>query len=518
MFGLVLAYSTMAYLYYKSQHDRKDTLILSVVEVVENSIFLLISGGFASPFIWYFISTVFIIAVNISYLLAAVYSAIYFILSIGSNIYLLNRDMNNFDFEILYTNTVIGCIIIVMVILLLIRYAGKIEEKSNTLLLLNHRLEEANEKVEKTLKYSIEIYETINLFHSHKNGNVLLDLVKHFSYITGLRQVMFIRLSPKDYYGSYITYGFSTDESEKIYTQALELIKIQHEHTEQIYREYVDGVISIYFVLYEGNPCGAFVTFTKHNCQLHTINNEDKSKDDITIQNNTFLSMFMKIASIVIKQLEFKELEEQLLISEEQNRIANEIHDIVLQRLFAISCKLFVLCRAEEKININESLMEIKTSIDLAMKELRETIYGLSWDKDGKDTFKNKLIEYAEEMQSMHGVEINLTFDGDMQKIHASQKNGLYRVICESINNAIRHGKSKHISIHINTEADELQIQIFDDGVGFDYNRIYENKEHGLGLPNIKRIIEMMNGQIEIQSAYLKGTNILMKIPYRIAV
>lgn len=522
---LVIVYSTMGYLYLENKDDRRNTLILSIIELVENGIFLIISGGYASPFIWYFISTVFITAVKLSYLLALLYSAVYFIIAATSSFY-LQKTIHNFEVERLQLNTAISCVIIVFVILQLIRYAGKVEEKSTKLSVLNKQMEAVNAKVEKTLKYSIDVYETINIFNSHKNDNILMKLVEHYSYLSGIKKLLLIRLTPIDAYGGYISYGMSSDEVSKIYTRAMEIIEKDQKQSGQLKSSVEDVCITINYIIYETSPCGAFVSIgnkedmpSVYSGQIY----EDTGGKNLTgeggfIQGNDIFSLFMKIAGIALKQLEFNEIEEQLLISEEQNRIAGEIHDIVLQRLFAISCKLYVLSRTEDYQNLNRNLLEIKNAIDMVMKELRETIYGLSWDKKGKDPLRQKLDDYAQELEKMHDVKINISFLGDTNMIGLNLKRGLYRVICEAMNNAIRHGRASHIDVQIMIETDMLKIQISDNGTGFDYETVRQKKEHGLGLNNIHRIIEMMNGQITIRSGNDQNTRIFMEIPCKPAV
>lgn len=518
---LVIAYSTMGYLYLENKNDRRNTLILSVVETVENGIFIVISGGFASPFIWYFISTVFITAFNLSYLLALLYSAAYFIAAAISSFY-FQRTIHNFEVERLQLNTAISCIIIVFVILQLIRYAVKEEEKSRKLSALNRQLETANAKVEETLKYSIEVYETINIFNNHNNDNVLNKLIEHFSYLSGIKQLLLIRLTPIDAYGSCISYGLSSDETRKIHTKAMEMIESDQQQSGRLESCDDDTYLIINYIMYESSPCGAFVAvcskedITPADEKMQIFSDTDGKNalmGENVIHGNEIFSLFMKIAGIALKQLEFNEIEEQLLISEEQNRIAGEIHDIVLQRLFAISCKLYVLSKSEDYSNLNRKLLEIKEAIDMAMKELRETIYGLSWEKKGKDLLRQKLDDYAQEMGKMHNVKISINFLGDTNMISISQKRGLYRVICEAINNAIRHGRASHIDVQIMIETDMLKIQISDDGAGFDYEAVRQKKEQGLGLNNIHRIIKMMNGQITIRSGNDQNTRIFMEIP-----
>jgi signal transduction histidine kinase len=245
---------------------------------------------------------------------------------------------------------------------------------------------------------------------------------------------------------------------------------------------------------------------------------QSKRGSDDFIEQNNILPVFMQIAGIVLKKLEFDDMEEQLLISEEQNRIANEIHDIVLQKLFAISCRLYVLSSSDKKYSIDdvrEELSGIKKSIDITMKDLREAIYGLSWEKQGEDTFKNKLLRYTEEIRQLQGIEAYTIIEGDTQKIRPNQKHGMYRMICEAMNNAVRHGNAKHISVQIIIEDSLTKIRIFDDGKGFDYDEYIQREEKGLGLNNIYRIIELLNGHIEINTKISGGTEITMTIPSR---
>lgn len=513
MAGLVIAYTTMALLYLKIQDDKKNVIILSIVETIENSIFIIISGGFSSPFIWYFISTAFIIAVNVSNLLAVIYSAVYFITAACTSIFIL-ASTENVEVIRLYLNIAISCVIIIFVILQLIQHIRKLEEKSKLLSSLNCELEEAKVKTENTLKYSIEIYETINLFHLNKDDNILHEITRHFSYLTGIQEVLFVRLTPKVGYGTYISNGLLDNEVTQIYTKSMELIERSTNVCDQMYCDFDERILSIHKVMYKGYPCGAFITLTDEKWIIHYP--ERRSEEDLLNQNYNSLSIFMKIAGVFLQKMELDEIEEQLLISEEQNRIANEIHDIVLQRLFAISCRLYVMGFSETKKTdkrTREELEEIKDSIDVTMKELREAIYSLSWEKQGEDSFKSKLIEYATGIKNMHGVDISIIFQGDMQKISINQKRGLYRVICEAMNNAIRHGKANNIEVKFFFEEDLLKIMITDDGEGFDYNSVKQKNERGLGLNNINRIIEMMNGQIEIRTGLSQGTEIILAIP-----
>lgn len=520
--GMVLAYITLTLLYFNNRSNKTRIFILGIVETIENSIFIVISGGFASPFLWFYISSVFIAAVELSHLTAVIFAGVYFVSAIVSTLYVFAPN-HNYDLIRLYLNTAISYIMVVEGILQLIRYAVKVEDKTDILSTINMELKEAKLKVEKTLKYCIEIYETVNIFNLHKNDNILQELTSHMKYLTGVEQILFIRLTPNEKRGSYTAFGLKEEEEEKIVLYTMDLLEREsEEHTSGYYR-FDDKILSIHFVMYDDDPCGVFVLVSNVKWNIYKYEQGERqfinTKEEIFDQNRV-MPIFMKIAGIIVKRLEIDEMEEQLLISEEQNRIANEIHDIALQKLFAISCKLYVLSAANQNMelqNLKKELFDVKQSIDITMKELREAIYGFSWDKQGVDTFRIKLEKYTEDIRTLHGVEAYTVIEGDTQKITANRKNGLYRVICEAMNNAVRHGKARHINVKIVIDNSCADIRITDDGTGFDYNDYMHKDDKGLGLSNIYRIVDLLNGHVEINTQIMGGTEIIMSIPCRSA-
>lgn len=523
-YALIIAYSTMTLLYYYNCDVKKHILILGIVETIENSIFLIISGGFSSPFIWYFISNIFVTACKLSNVIAIIYAVIYFLVASITTIITLEPG-NNYDIIRLYLNTAISYIIIVIVILQLIKYSIKLEEKKASLSDANKELEETRIKIIDTLKYSLELYETVNIFNLHNNDNIMQKLVEHMKYLTDESQIIFIRLPYKEKQDSIIFEGLSDMEAYDIVNHIIRIKDLENDKSLFRTYKYNKKVLTVYYVMYEQNPCGAFISVSEINSldQQDILGDGSYDRIDSTVdglEQNSIITLFLQIVAIVVKKLEFDEIEEQLLISEEQNRIANEIHDIVLQKLFAISCRLYVMSKSDNKFtkkDIKNELMVIKQSIDLTMKDLREAIYGLSWEKQGIDTFKDRLIRYTEEMKHLYDVEISTAINGDTQKIHAYQKHGLFRVVCEAMNNAVRHGCAKHVKIQITIEELHTKIHITDDGKGFDYNEIKQKEEKGLGLNNIYRIIEMLEGHIEINTQVLMGTEVYITIPAKSA-
>ena len=211
--------------------------------------------------------------------------------------------------------------------------------------------------------------------------------------------------------------------------------------------------------------------------------------------------------------IEANKINQQLLIVEEQNRIANEIHDSVSQRLFFISSKLHSLVEGidnKNSYNVKDELKQASESLKIAMKELRETIYSYSDKKNGVCRFEEKIRNYINEIKILNEVSINLDLSSSIELASNELKKVLYRIISETLGNAINHGKSKNINIILAVKNENIIFEIKDDGSGFD---IKNNTNMGLGINNIYNLVHSYGGETIIKSQMSKGTSINIELP-----
>jgi signal transduction histidine kinase len=89
----------------------------------------------------------------------------------------------------------------------------------------------------------------------------------------------------------------------------------------------------------------------------------------------------------------------------------------------------------------------------------------------------------------------------------------LYRVICELINNTIKHAQAKKIDISLTREGEYLNIVYKDDGKGFNVSKVIEQPaSSGMGFSNIYSRINSLKGEINIESEHKKGTLVTIKV------
>ena len=226
---------------------------------------------------------------------------------------------------------------------------------------------------------------------------------------------------------------------------------------------------------------------------------------------------YLHLIKTVFNNLDTYAQIERYVAVEEQNRIANEIHDTVIQKLFGITCNLAVLeskvKAAEgdiEKKDIIDSIHILKKSVESTMAELRESIYGKRF-KDNINTFIHAVYAYMEELERLNDVKINLNLDEEADYIKIAQKIALYRVACEAVNNAIKHGKSKNINIELKMQSDTVELLIEDDGTGF--SREDKNFVEGNGLRNMRNIAVLLKGYLSVLYDDKKGVRVKLSLP-----
>ncbi|NMA66052.1 MAG: hypothetical protein GX957_07400, partial [Clostridiaceae bacterium] len=257
-------------------------------------------------------------------------------------------------------------------------------------------------------------------------------------------------------------------------------------------------------------------------CQVHGyLGAEDKTSDNAVegMKIADQLRFLSELTTISLEKFLLEKVNRDLVINEEQNRIANEIHDGVLQKLFAISCGVFGIKKNAAYLDtkkITDELTAIQESINDAMGDLRSTIYGYSWKKNGVNNFLNDIYKLIDRTKNFHGININFETKGNLELISAEYKKAFYRILSEGIGNAIRHGKASSMSIQLNIYKEDVFLKIHDDGIGFNPDVLKETKKQGLGIRNMKTLTESLNGDLQILSEEGKGTSINIEIPVKL--
>lgn len=203
-------------------------------------------------------------------------------------------------------------------------------------------------------------------------------------------------------------------------------------------------------------------------------------------------------------------LQTQLEIQEQTLKtISQEIHDNVGQVLSLAKLNLNTLdldtgSSREEKIDKSIQL------VSKAINDLRDLSRSLNGDKIADLGLRDAIDNELKIIQNTGVLQTSLTIDGLPYPLQSQQEMVIFRIVQESLNNAVKHSKAKNINILIEYRPSHCSITIADDGKGFDAN-LLEATQSGIGLKNMQNRASLINAYFSIESAPGKGTKLFIQ-------
>lgn len=266
-----------------------------------------------------------------------------------------------------------------------------------------------------------------------------------------------------------------------------------------------------------------------------------KQKDDLVEQNRDILNYFMGTMAFVgvlffmraqrarrrelaLTQAQQRANEElyKLIISQqnkldegkvyEKNRIAKELHDGVLGRMFGLRLNLDGLNKRTDEEAVQERLRYLE-ELKTIEQDLREISHELSREKfvliNNFVAIVNGLLE---EQTKVNPAKLTATIGEniDWDKLSNTTKINLYRILQESLQNINKYANAKFIKVEFKKDKKgNLILNIVDDGEGYDIKM----KSKGIGMKNMVDRTHESDGTIEIKSEKDKGTQVLVVVP-----
>lgn len=215
-------------------------------------------------------------------------------------------------------------------------------------------------------------------------------------------------------------------------------------------------------------------------------------------------------------QKKLKNLYYELTVAEEKERrkIAEYLHDGLGQIISIASIKLSAIARGELPPAVKKTLEESSELLREAIGETRELVYDLSppvlYELGLIAAIKWKL----EQVEKKFGVVTVFQSYENSIGLVTDIKVLLFRIVCELLNNAIKHSGADLIKVKIQKNLKNITIMVIDDGNGFDFSQGMNLSDlGGFGLFSIKERLDFLQGSLLIKSQPSKGTEIIATVP-----
>lgn len=202
---------------------------------------------------------------------------------------------------------------------------------------------------------------------------------------------------------------------------------------------------------------------------------------------------------------------QQLAVLEERQRLARELHDSLSQALFGISlgCHTALTWLDRNRDKVVEALGYALSLADAGLTEMRALIFELRPESLVLEGLVSALTKQADAVRARNGIDVKTDlcteFDAPLETQEA-----LYRIAQESLHNIVKHAQANHVTVKLAGDEESVQLEVSDDGVGFDPARLHAGH---LGLLSMRERAERLGGTFEIESAFARGTRIRARFP-----
>ncbi len=225
-----------------------------------------------------------------------------------------------------------------------------------------------------------------------------------------------------------------------------------------------------------------------------------------SLQVRELLAAFGSQAALALDRIQAVSERQELAVVSDRDRIARDLHDVVIQRLFATGLQLQGTRRRVESPLVAERLDQAVADLDETIRDIRSTIFGLRQTRPGGLLAEVRLLtnEYAEALGFAPLVRSHGPVDTVITGQHAES---LLAVLREALSNVARHAEATSVTIEVESSAGQALLRVRDDGLGLPADR------HESGLANARQRAGDLGGSCTVEPGDEAGTELTWRVP-----
>ncbi len=213
------------------------------------------------------------------------------------------------------------------------------------------------------------------------------------------------------------------------------------------------------------------------------------------------------LASIAMELAAARADRQRMLLLEDRTRIARDLHDHVIQQLFATGLELQSIETLTASDAVAERLDRSVNSIDAAIAQIRSIIFALSRQSRGGAGARNRILDVADELASALTRPATIEFAGPVDLVVVDDlADDVSAVVREGLTNAARHAHAQHVSVSLAVVGSAVTLTVADDGVGLSTNARRSGLKNGLERATNR------GGTMTVESAN-PGTRLVWSVP-----
>jgi signal transduction histidine kinase len=214
-------------------------------------------------------------------------------------------------------------------------------------------------------------------------------------------------------------------------------------------------------------------------------------------------------AGIAIENARLHGRLQELALLEDRERIARDLHDTVIQRLFATGLSLQGAARLTVRPEVTDRIQAAVDDLDDTVKHIRTVIFGLESTRVSDGRPRHQVLAMAREASGSLGFQPQVTFDGPIDTaVEGQTATDLLATLREALSNVARHAGATRVDIEVEVDTD-VALRVRDDGRGI----ADQSGGAGYGLRNMAERAERLGGHFSVGPADGGGTVVEWRVP-----
>jgi signal transduction histidine kinase len=233
---------------------------------------------------------------------------------------------------------------------------------------------------------------------------------------------------------------------------------------------------------------------------------------EFTPADQELIEMLAPHAALAMENARLSERSRELSIVEERNRLARDLHDSLVQKLFGV-----VLAAKSASTLLERDAAEARAQVDRlgelaqdAISELRSLVFQLRPVAIETEGLAEAIRKHVEVLRRVHSTTLSLELSGT-PRLRAGVDEEVFRIAQEALHNALRHSHAGHIAVRLDENGKALALTVSDDGVGFDPTAP-ALRSRRLGLTSMEERARELGARLSIESATGTGTTVRLEM------
>ena len=222
---------------------------------------------------------------------------------------------------------------------------------------------------------------------------------------------------------------------------------------------------------------------------------------------------FAQAAGIAIENARMHERMHELAVLEDRDRIARDLHDAVIQRLFAVGLALQGTARRPVAAEVVDRLQQAVADIDDTIRQIRSSIFELASTAADRE-LRAGVLSLVRELRPVVGFDASVAFQGPVETaVPAEVAESLLYTARELLTNVGRHARASRASVVVSVGDGICTLEVTDDGQGVAAAAASGSNGGGLGMANLRRRAEKLGGEMVVADAPGGGTSVTWRVP-----